>query len=71
MVLRTLPLSGRQQVWGGVAEALWGPVHSSGLLGLIQTMIISSQGSAASYKSSRGWSGFGLSSKATALGPNC
>ena len=24
-------LSGRQGTWGGVAECLWGPVHSKGL----------------------------------------
>jgi hypothetical protein len=29
--LRTLPLSGRQEAWGGVAKSLWWPVHSKGL----------------------------------------
>ena len=28
----TLPLSGRQGAWGGVAEFTWWPVHSRGLL---------------------------------------
>jgi|688.fasta_scaffold69486_2 hypothetical protein len=31
LILRTLPLSGRQGSCGGVAEALWGPVHSRGM----------------------------------------
>jgi len=31
----TLPLSGRQGVWGGKAESIWWPVHSRGLLGAL------------------------------------
>jgi len=27
----TLPLSGRQEAWGGAAESWWRPVHSKGL----------------------------------------
>ena len=30
-ILRTLPLSGRQGVWGGKAESCWRPDHSRGL----------------------------------------
>ena len=30
----TLPLSGRQGAWGGVAECQWWPVHSRGLFGI-------------------------------------
>ena len=30
--LRTLPLSGRQEAWGGEAESDWWPVHSKGVL---------------------------------------
>jgi len=30
-VRRTLPLSGRHEAWGGIAEIGWGPVHSRGL----------------------------------------
>ena len=29
----TLPLSGRQEAWVGVAESWWWPVHSRGVLG--------------------------------------
>jgi hypothetical protein len=35
-VCRTLPLSGRQTAWGGVAENRGWPVHSRGLLGSIE-----------------------------------
>jgi hypothetical protein len=31
-ILQTLPLSGRQGGWGGLAEGWWWPVHSRGLL---------------------------------------
>jgi len=31
----TLPLSGRQEAWGGEADCLRRPVHSRGLLGII------------------------------------
>jgi len=41
-ILRTLPLSGRQGAWGGVAESWWGPVHSRGLFeGVIHRLQLS------------------------------
>jgi hypothetical protein len=38
----TLPPSGRQGAWGGVAESWWGPVHSRGLFeGVIHRLQLS------------------------------
>ena len=38
-ILRTLPLSGRQEAHGGAAESLWWPVHSRGLLYRVSTVV--------------------------------